>query len=144
MSWSAWSVWAVQKCSFFLKGLPTFRVLTDHRPLEGIFKKDFFDLPSPTLQRMREKIAMYNFTVQWTPGKTHLIADALSRAPLFAPKDLSGLEIDTAITCLSTTSASSLDIIFLAIDEDYGLLLSDVPNDTRHSTYSRFRIPFHL
>ena len=82
-------------------------------------------------------MAMHNFTVQWTPGKTHLIADALSRAPLFAPKDLSGLEIDTAITCLSTMSASSLNIIFLAIDEDYRLLLSDVPNGTRHSTYSR-------
>ena len=50
---------------------------------------------------MREKVAMYNFTVQWTPGKTHLIADALSRAPLFAAKDLPALEIDTAITCLS-------------------------------------------
>lgn len=74
---------------------------------------------------------MYNFTVQWTPGKTHLIADAVSRAPLFAPKDLPGLEIDTTISCLSTTSHSSLDAIFSAIDEDYRLLLSDVPNGTQ-------------
>ena len=101
----------------FPQGLSNFLVLTDHRPLEGIFQKDLFDLPSPRLQRMREKIAMYNFVVQWTPGKTHLIADALSRAPLFAPKDLS---------CLSVTSSSSLDIIFSTIDEDYRLLLSDV------------------
>ena len=28
-------IWAIQKCAFFLKGLPTFLVLTDHRPLEG-------------------------------------------------------------------------------------------------------------
>ena len=65
-------VWAVQKCSFFLKGLPSFRILTDHRPLEGIFQKDLFDLSSPRLQQMREKISMYNLTIQWTPGKTHL------------------------------------------------------------------------
>ena len=45
---------------------------------------------------MCEKVAMYSFKVQWTPGKTHLIADALSRAPLFTAQDLPGLEIDTA------------------------------------------------
>ena len=83
---------------------------------------------------MCEKVAMYNFTVKWTPGKTHLIADALSRAPLFEAKDLPGLEIDTAITCLSMTSSVSLDIIYSAIDDDYCLLLSDVTNGTNHST----------
>ena len=87
---------------------------------------------------MCEKVAMYNFDVKWTPGKTHLIADALSRAPLFDAKDLPGLEIDTAIMCLSMTSSSSLDIIFLAIDDDYRLLLSDIPNGTHHSNYSSF------
>ena len=116
-------IWAIQKCAFFLKGLPTFLVLTDHRPLEGLFLKDLFDLPSPRLQRMCKKVAMYNFNVKWTPGKTHLIADALSRAPLFDAKDLPGLEIDTAITCLSATSSASLDIIYSAIDEDYCLHL---------------------
>ena len=28
-------IWAVQKCSFYLRGLPIFHVLTDHRPLEA-------------------------------------------------------------------------------------------------------------
>ena len=118
------------------KGLPTFLVLTDHRPLEGLFLKDLFDLPSPRLQRMCEKVAMYNFNVNWTPGKTHLIAEALSCAPLFDAKDLPGLEIDTAITCLSATSSASLDIIYSAIDEDYRLLISDVANGTQYSVYS--------
>ena len=47
-----------------------------------------------------------------------------------------GLEIDTAITCLSATSSSSLDIIYSAIDEDYRLLLSDVKNSSNFSKYS--------
>ena len=85
---------------------------------------------------MSEKVTMYNFQVKWTPGKTHLIADALSRAPLFAAKDLPGLEIDTAITCLSVTSSTSLDIIYSSIDDDYRLLLTDVNNGTQYSTYS--------
>ena len=78
-------IWAIQKCHFYLCGLPLFRVYTDHLPLEGVFQKDIFDLVSPRLQRLREKVAMYSFRVCWVPGKTHLIADALSCAPLFAP-----------------------------------------------------------
>lgn len=37
---------AVTKCSFCLKGAKYFTVVTDHRPLEGIFKKDLFEIPS--------------------------------------------------------------------------------------------------
>ena len=29
--------WAINKCEFYLRGLPTFDVLTHHRPLVGIF-----------------------------------------------------------------------------------------------------------
>ena len=32
----------VSKCSFYLKGCESFTVSTDHRPLEGVFKKDIF------------------------------------------------------------------------------------------------------
>ena len=85
---------------------------------------------------MCEKVAMYSFQVKWTPGKTHLIADALSRAPLFTAQDLPGLEIDTAITCLSITSSTSLEIIYSSIDDDYRLFLSDVKNGTQFSQYS--------
>ena len=92
-------VWATLKCSFYLRGLPTFTIYTDHMPLEGVFQNDIFDLVSPRLQRLREKITMYSFQVRWVPGKTHLIADALSRAPLFVPEELPDLEIDTAISC---------------------------------------------
>ena len=130
-------VWAVQKCSFYLRGLPVFHVLTDHRPLEGVFTKDIFDLASPRLQRLREKVAMYSFVVRWVPGKTHFIADALSRAPLFAPEELPDLDIDTAISCLAVTSQPSLSSVYAAIDDDYRALLQDVKNSTSVSTYSR-------
>ena len=80
---------AVYKCSFYLlKGAPSFNVVMDHKPLEGIFTNDLFDIGNPRLQRIREKLLEYNFTVTWVPGKGHLIADALSRAPLFAPEEV--------------------------------------------------------
>ena len=62
---------------------------------------------------------MYAFQVCWVPGKMHFIADALSRAPLFAP------------------SQPSLNIVYAAIDEDYKNLILDVQNNTCVSSYSR-------
>ena len=130
-------VWEITKCSFYLHDLPKFTVLTDHCPLEGCFQKDLFDLESPRLRHMREKVAKFSFQVNWVPGKTHLIADALSRAPLFSPQDQSNLEVDTAITCLMATSHPSMDVIYCAIDENYRALINDVLNETSVSSYSR-------
>ena len=73
----------------------------------------------------------------WVPGKTHLIADALSCAPLFAPEELPGLEIDTVISCLSQTSHLSIDLIYGSINDDYRLLLEDVKNGSSNSIYSQ-------
>ena len=33
------------------------------------------------------KLVGYDFRLLWTPGKTHHIADALSRCPVFQPDD---------------------------------------------------------
>jgi transposase InsO family protein len=120
--------YAISKCAFYLKGLEGFQVLTDHRPLEGVFQKDLYELSNPRLQRIREKLAEYTFKVQWVPGKTHYIADALSRAPLFAADDLSDMAIDTARTCLADTAKPKLTEVLDAVDEGYRELKSDVKN----------------
>jgi transposase InsO family protein len=78
-------VWAIQKCSFWLKGLQTFRIITDHNPLLGVFSKPLGDIENPRLLRMRLRVASYTFTLSWQEGKKHLIADALSRAPVWTP-----------------------------------------------------------
>ena len=119
---------AVDKCSFYLKGAPSFTVVTYHKPLEGIFKKDLFDIGNPRLQRIREKLLEYNFSVTWVPGKSHLIADALSRAPLFAPDEFEDIAFNTARVCLAKTAH--------AIDSDYVKLRQDVREGTFHSTYA--------
>ena len=81
---------------------------------------------------------MYSFQVCWVPGKTHLIADALSHAPLFAPEELPGLNIDTAISCLSQTSQPAIRLIYGAVDDDYRQLVEDVKSGTSVSTYSQY------
>ena len=79
---------AINKCSYSLAGIPRFEVWTDHRPLVGAIEKHLHLMQNQRLMRMREKLTNFNFTVIWTPGKTHHIADALSRAPVFGPCDL--------------------------------------------------------
>ena len=80
---------------------------------------------------------MFSFDVRRVPGKTHLIADALSRAPLFSAKDLPGLEIDTAIFCLSQTSQPSIRLVYNAINDDYRQLVQDVIHNSTLSRYSQ-------
>ena len=43
-------MWAMIKCDFYLKGLPKFTVMTDHKPLVGIFQKTLYELSNPRLR----------------------------------------------------------------------------------------------
>ena len=74
-------MWAIKKCRYFLEGLPHFEVWTDHKLLESMYKMDLRDVTNTRIHNFREKTAHCHFTVKWTQGKSHLIADTLSRAP---------------------------------------------------------------
>ena len=114
--------WAVTKCDYYLRGLPTFDVLTDHRPLAGLFQKDLHTVDTPRLLRLREKLIAYSFKVTWVPGKTHLIVDALSRAPVFELEECQDLTIDTAVTCLKAEADPALTEIIAEIDHNNRLV----------------------
>ena len=79
-------VFAVQKCNYFLAGNSnnSIRIVTDHKPLLGVFAKDIRDIENPRLQRLKEKVMHVPFKLDWIPGKDQCIADALSRTP-FSP-----------------------------------------------------------
>ena len=96
---------AIQKCHYYLAGVTRFEVWTDHRPLVGAFEKHLHLLQNQRLMRMREKLTSYNFSVIWTPGKSHHIADTLSRAPVFGPCDMT-FEPEHLEQCLRIFDAS--------------------------------------
>ena len=76
--------------------------------------------------RMREKIQEFTFEVKWEQGKTHYIADALSRAPVFAPEE-EEFTIDCAIThCRQINAARTMNAIEELQHEDYKKLISAV------------------
>ena len=70
----------------------------------------------------------------YVPGKTHNIADALSRAPIFPGSDDQDIPIDTALAYLVTTNNPALTIIHECIDEDYTQCMKDIQenSDTSH------------
>ncbi|XP_052751506.1 uncharacterized protein K02A2.6-like [Galleria mellonella] len=69
-------------------------VESDHKPLEGIFKKPLASVPA-RLQRMLLRLQCYDLTVTYVPGKYMFIADMLSRAAL---PDLYSEEMHSNIT----------------------------------------------
>ena len=94
--------WAMHHCRHFLYGNPHCTVLTDHRALVGLLQKPLENVHNSRLLRLREKLIEYTFDIQWTNGRTHLIADALSRHPVFKPEE------DTA-EILQLTISEKLD-----------------------------------
>ena len=120
--------WAIYDCRHYLLGCK-FNVITDHRPLVGTFSKPLNEITNSRLLRLREKLINYNFIVHWTPGKTHLIADALSRAPAFAPKEketLSEEEKKGEVYVNQTAKDPILQELYDAAekDEDYQAIIN--------------------
>ena len=75
--------WALKKCRLFLSGLPSFHVITDHKPLIPILNSKTLDeVENPRLQRLKMKMGeIGSFVATWVPGSQHKAADALSRRP---------------------------------------------------------------
>ena len=72
----------------FYPALPV-TVLTDASRLHGLafdLQKGLFEIQNPRLQCIREKLPRYMFTLKWVASTGHHIADALTRAPLFASR----------------------------------------------------------
>ena len=131
--------WAIQKCSYYLRGLETFKVWTDHKPLVGIFQKSICDLDNPCLMRMREKIMEYTPEVKLVPEKTYYIADALSRSPMFDTND-----DDYTISC----NNQSVESVWESIKEgakstEYANLQSAVGKGESDPEMSQFKTLMH-
>ena len=57
--------------------------------------------------------------------------------PLRNPEELPGLDIDTAISCLSQTSHPTICLIYDSVNDDYRLLLEDVKKGSTFSSCSQ-------
>ena len=82
-------VFGVEQFHKYLYGRQ-FTVRNDHQPLKSIFNKSISQCP-PRIQRFFMKLQKYDFDLEYAPGKTMVVSDALSRAYL---KDRSSPELE--------------------------------------------------
>ena len=72
--------WAMDRCKYFLLGMPNFQLCVDHKPLLAIFSTtELVDIHNPRLFKAREKTLKYRFNPVHVPGKLHVVPDCLSR-----------------------------------------------------------------
>ena len=94
---AAAAAWAVDKCKFFLLGLPDFLLALDHKPLISIFgDKEIGNVTNPRLRNQKVKLLPYRFTPMHIAGKLNVVPDTLSRRS------------DSPILSLPTTPDQSL------------------------------------
>ena len=91
---------------------------------------------------MREKLTVYSFTVQWVEGKTHYIADALSRYPVFNPDntidaEMAEPDMPEIVNCMRTTHVNGLQDICQHIDDNYKMIADAVESDQQWRKFSR-------
>ena len=97
-------VWGFKKFDYYLRGAKDTQVITDHRPLEGLFRKPMNEITNARLLRLREKLQTYDFKIIWNAGKTIPLPDYLSRRPLSSP------DSDDRVLCNALSlSAHELD-----------------------------------
>ena len=105
-------VYGIKKCSMYLKGLPEFSVITDHKPLISILNsKGIEDIENQRLKKFKEKMQSYNFNTIWKQGKQHAIPDALSRAPVDIPDEedkMTADDCDRHVNMITSTAIQEI------------------------------------
>jgi hypothetical protein len=104
--------YATLKCKHYLLGMQEFTIITDHKPLLGVWKKAIPDIVNTRLRRLKEKTTEYQFSLEWREGKLNEIADALSRATVFPPNEGE----DTAEICNHSLHAECDPILKSLVD----------------------------
>ncbi|KAJ0391696.1 hypothetical protein P43SY_010532 [Pythium insidiosum] len=99
-------VWAINQFRPYLYGRE-FQVITDHVALKWLMTAKE---PNKRLHRWALSLQEYNFTIVYRPGKSNVVPDALSRAPV---RVALGVETNGARETLESRGAAQIDLATL-------------------------------
>ena len=107
-------VYALRKFHYYLWGQNNFVVVTDHKPLLGIFSpdKNIPPMSSGRIQRWSLLLQAYKFTLRHRSGTLLGTADALSRLPLLSTTDSTPVPADwtNLVNFLDSSPVNCADI----------------------------------
>ncbi|XP_058456818.1 uncharacterized protein K02A2.6-like [Malaya genurostris] len=111
-------VWATERFQMYLKGLE-FTILTDHKPLVGIFNET--SIPNKRQESWVLRMQEYRYRIRHVPGEIN-IADPLSRLSVSLGEktfDKASEDVLCAIVEINRPAAVSMTEIILASEEDH-------------------------
>ena len=73
--------WACERLSDYLIG-KNFHIETDQKPLVSLLGNKNLNALPPRIQRLRMRLLRFKYTISHVPGKSLVVADTLSRAPV--------------------------------------------------------------
>ena len=75
------AIWALDKCKFFVLGIPRLTLPIDHKPLLAILgqNQELHEVINPRLLNLKLKRLAFRFKPMYIPGKRHVVPDAFSR-----------------------------------------------------------------
>ena len=65
----------LERCRYWLRGCPHFRIRTDHKSLESIYNNKPLDEISDKISDIVVSTYHYNFTVEYAHGKDNELTD---------------------------------------------------------------------
>ncbi|KAG1953647.1 hypothetical protein F2P79_009188 [Pimephales promelas] len=99
-------VWACERFSKYLYGLDSFVIHTDHKPLIPLINNKEIDMVPLRCQRLLIRLMRFNAKAEYVPGKSLVVADALSRHPSSTPQ-LDSVELINDITALEESTRAA-------------------------------------
>ena len=75
-------VWSCEKYMQYLRGLHSFRLITDHKSMVPLIGEKDLNMVPLRCQRLLMRMMWFNPKSEYVPGKQLVVADLLSRKPL--------------------------------------------------------------